>query len=672
MLMTVVAAFSMGQVGDTIFIKSLKELTEQAGKSDVTVKMKAGVYNYKSSKYSQNLIFKRFQDGKEVKDLNASTLIHFSGKNSTYILTGAIINIDTKLHREFGKNELYEILVSGKGNVIKGLTVKDASDDNPVHRAEMLHVMGDDNTISNADLFVQGSTPYGYGHLLGKGRNPLVPLHKHSVLLVTGQNTKLLNCKVVTHAYGHAIFMQGAVNTLLKNCYVEGKMRPTNEMLAETSGLANGADFKSDYPPGKIMPNEMKSLSEDGIRTYPSGGLHGRRTKGVTVINCTVKNMRSGFDLSANLPPTKVIGSTAIGCQEKGFSIGTDGVIENSKGDALYGPLLTFVGNNVKNCKVQLELVDTVSIYKVNRLAEINGSGHQITLTNYQGKKRSIESPIVFGESFWDDVHRYRKPDAPHGSFAGAENIKLMNYTGMPVRLNDLSINCSISNALKVNQPEVINAGVGGNNTLDLESRIDKDVLSQNPDLTIIMVGTNDKLNLSKLVSYEDYEAKLNQMILRLKDAGSDVLIMSAPPGDSTYIYARNGRSNYPDAPNVMLDSLRNIVKQLAEQNAIMFLDLFEEFSNLNLPLHNQDVFFRNVYNYGKNDGVHPTDVGYYVIAKKVFLYLKTNDLLGQYSKIICFGDSITSGSSERGKGANDCRNYPCFLNDMLQENAYK
>lgn len=448
-LLVVAVVFSV-QAGnnsrDTIFIKSLSKLAHYAGKSNVLVKMKSGEYTLNSIKKNKAYVFKRDASSKKSADFHIGALIHFSGNNSRYFLSGVVINIDTKLHENFKKSEFSEFLVSGNNNYIKGLKGKDIGEHVPANRVQMLRVMGDDNTIENADLFVHGSTPYGYGHLLGKGKNALVPLHKHSVLLVEGTNTKLLGCKVVTHAYGHGIFMQGAVNTLLKDCYVEGKMRPTNEMLAETSSLAFDAGFKSDYPPGKIMPNEIKSLSEDGIRAYPSGGLNGRRTQGITVINCTVKNMRSGFDLSANLPPTKIVGSTAIGCQEKGFSVGTNGVIEDSKGDALYGPLITFVGNSVKDCIVDLKLVDTVSEYHVARLAEINGSGHKITIRNYEGRKRSIETPIVFGESFWDDVHRYRQPNAKAGAFAGAKNIKLFNYTGMPVVLTDLAVNCMVTN----------------------------------------------------------------------------------------------------------------------------------------------------------------------------------------------------------------------------------
>ncbi|HEX2949579.1 MAG TPA: GDSL-type esterase/lipase family protein, partial [Armatimonadota bacterium] len=41
---------------------------------------------------------------------------------------------------------------------------------------------------------------------------------------------------------------------------------------------------------------------------------------------------------------------------------------------------------------------------------------------------------------------------------------------------------------------EVLNAGVGGNNTRMLLERLDADVLAQHPDLVVLMVGTNDAL----------------------------------------------------------------------------------------------------------------------------------------------------------------------------------
>ncbi|MEP3837809.1 MAG: GDSL-type esterase/lipase family protein [Algibacter sp.] len=642
---------------DTIFINSVEKLAKYAKKSNVLVKMKPGEYYINSIKTGALSIFKYGENNKKKGDFRIGSLIHFSGNNSQYFLTGVTLNIDGKLHKNYPKSEFSEFLVSGNNNYIEGLKGRDIGSHVPAHRVQMMRVMGDNNTIKNADLFVHGSTPHGYGHLLGKGRGALVPLHKHSVLLVEGKNTKFLGCKVVSHAFGHGIFMQGAINTLFKDCYVEGQMRPTNDMLAETSGLAYDVGFKSDYPPGKILPNEIKSLSEDGIRAYPSGGLSGRRTQGVTVINCTVKNMRSGFDLSANLPPTKIIGSTAIGCQEKGFSVGSDAVIENSKGDALYGPLITFVGNNIKNCKVELELTDLVSEYKVSRLAEINGSGHHITIRNYQNKKRSIESPIVFGESFWDDVHRYRNPDAPKGRYAGAKDIQLFNYTGMPVELNDLAVNCTVTNK-EVTQ-KVVNAGIGGNTTKDLLKRIDKDVLAGNPGLVILMVGTNDMLNSKKMMDYNNYRANLNILIQKIKSAGSELVLMNPIPADSEYLFERHDKSLFTESPNEKLDKAGNIVASLAKENNVHFYDLNAKFKALNLPQHNQDLLIKNEKNSGKKDGVHPTALGYRFIAQNVYYFLNESELLKSNKSIICFGDSITRGG---GKGEN----YPAYLNELI------
>lgn len=644
---------------DTIFIKSVKQLAKYAKKSNVLVKMKQGEYTINSIGIGELSVFKRGASSKKKGDFRIGSLIHFSGNNSKYFLTGVALNIDGKLHQNYPKSEFSEFLVSGNNNHIEGLKGKDVGEHVPAHRVQMLRVMGDDNTIKNADLFVHGSYPYGYGHLLGKGGNALVRTQKHSVLLVEGTNTKLLGCKVVSHAFGHGIFMQGAVNTLLKDCYVEGKMRSTNEMLSETSGPAFSVGFRSDYPPGKILPNEIKSLSEDGIRTYPQGGLNDRRTQGVTVINCTVKNMRSGFDLSANLPPTKIIGSTAIGCQEKGFSIGNDGIIEYSKGDAKYGPLITFVGNDVRNCKVDLELVATVSEYKVSRLAEINGSGHTITIRNFQGKKRSIKSPIVFGESFWDDVHRYRKPKASNGAFAGAKNIQLFNYTDMPVKLNDLSVNCTITNSeVKKN---VINAGVGGNTTKDLLKRVDRDVIAKKPDLVIMMVGTNDMLNSKKMVDYKTYTSNLKTLIDKIKSNGSELVLMSPIPADSAYLFTRHDRHLFKETPNDKIDKISEIVKELAMENRVLFFDLNAEFKALNLPQHNKDLLIKNKKNSGRKDGVHPTALGYRFIAQHVYHFLKENKLLKQNQNIICFGDSITRGG---GQGAN----YPTYLDELIVE----
>lgn len=403
----------------------------------------------------------------------------------------------------------------------------------------------------------------------------------------------------------------------------------------------------------------MKSLSEDGIRAYPAGGLNARRTQGIMVVNCTVKNMRSGFDFSASLPPVKIVESTALGCQEKGFSLNSGGVIEKSKGDALYGPLITFIDKNIKNCKVDLELINTVSEYDVPRVAEINGLGHHITIRNYKNKKRSIQSPIVFGESFWADVHRYRDSSKAHGTYGGAENIKLFNYTGMPVKLNDLSVNCLVTNSEKTKK--VTNAGIGGNATKDLLKRVDKDVIANKPDLVIMMVGTNDMLNSNKMIDYKTYTSNLETLIKKIKSSGIELVLMSPIPADSVYLFSRHDKSLFSETPNQKIGEVGKIIKDLASENEVYFYDLNAEFKALNLPIHNQDMLIKNEKNSGKKDGVHPTALGYLFMAQHVSRFLKENKLLKPNQSVICFGDSITRGGAQ---GAN----YPAYLNELIVE----
>lgn len=191
---------------------------------------------------------------------------------------------------------------------------------------------------------------------------------------------------------------------------------------------------------------------------------------------------------------------------------------------------------------------------------------------------------------------------------------------------------------------QVINAGVGGNNTDNLLARLEKDVLSKKPDLVILMVGTNDLLNSKKMISYQRYQQNLKQLVKAITENGSEMVLMSSPPVDSTYLFERHDRKLFDAAPNVKMDSARNIVAQIANEHNLKFIDLYQVFSDMDLPKHNEDLFFRNQKNVGVHDGVHPTTLGYHFIGETVFYFLKEHKLLKPNQKLMCFGDSITRG----------------------------
>ena len=210
---------------------------------------------------------------------------------------------------------------------------------------------------------------------------------------------------------------------------------------------------------------------------------------------------------------------------------------------------------------------------------------------------------------------------------------------------------------------QVLNKGVSGNNTMQLLQRIDTDVIHENPDLVIIMAGTNDLLNSKKMISYGDYAQNLKLIVTKIKEGGSQVMIMSPPSVDSVYLFMRHDRSLYQKAPNKIMDSVRHIVQTVAAENDALFLDLFEKFTALGIPKHNEDLFLRNQMNSGVSDGVHPTALGYHFIAEHVFQFLSKNRLINKDLKIICFGDSITKGA-----GVDKQKGYPAILAQLIED----
>jgi hypothetical protein len=430
-----------------VIIDSLAGLADYAGRDHVRVKMQPGVYLLNDATMARAAEVKYPEvAGKAAGSYRVNTLIHFAGSDSAYDLTGVVIHLDTKLHQTV-RGPLDKLFISGHRTTISGLEFVDQGDTPPGRGGlRMLHVIGDGNRIENVTLRARGSAPYGYGNLLGKGGNALVPLYKQSCLLITGRDNRIIGAKVIARVFGHGIVMQGAVNTLIQGCYVEGELRLTDDMLKETSGPAHKVGFQSDYPPGKIMPGQMVALSEDGIRAYPRGGQVGeRRTETVTVIDCTVRNMRSGVDLAAAGGKVTVTGCTAIGATEKGYSIPTGGEITRSAGDAMYAPLLSLHEKNGRNCQVELRLLSPTSAYPPSRLAEINGSNHRIVIAPDPAGEPSRPLPIVFGASFWADVQHFRDPAATLESLTGARGIELHNLTTMPVVLGPTARDCVVT-----------------------------------------------------------------------------------------------------------------------------------------------------------------------------------------------------------------------------------
>ncbi|WP_282123100.1 hypothetical protein [Algibacter mikhailovii] len=421
-----------------IKVHSLRELAAYTSQSNNVIILAPGVYQMQE--YLTDEVIKSVVPD----EVGRYAMINFSGNNNVFDFSGVTIEVDTKLLSVF-KARVSEFYVSGNNVHIKGLTVIDLGNHPTYKGGHSFTVAGDDAKIEKVTLNMNGSFPYGYGDLLGKGKGALVSLKKHSGMCVEGLNDTIIDCSIYSKAYGHCFFVQGGRNVLFENCYAEGVTRTTNEMLSEVSGPAFDVNFKSVYKDydgeNKIPSGYTKSLNECGFRMYGKGGVKGLRTGAVTAINCVAKNTRIGFAFADVNGEVLIKNCKTEGC-EAGYNV-TGVKVENSRGDVVNGPLLYV--NKGKVSDIELELLPTESRSKVHALACIAGDNHKITLRSWRNMARGQLLPIKIGAT---------RPPATNGfspfGEANTSNIILTNLTRMPVELNSKSRFCKLMSNGKV------------------------------------------------------------------------------------------------------------------------------------------------------------------------------------------------------------------------------
>lgn len=408
-----------------IKISSLEELSKYASKSGNTIVMEPGVYRLTDYLNSDSIGIRR--DHKEFQ------LITFSGSNNVFNLKGVEIELDTEI-RTLLNPPIHsdEFLISGSNNFFLGLTIRCVGQGTSPG-GTVLQVAGEANILKNITLYVTGAYPYGYGDLFGKGKQKETTIkhRKHSGLLVTGNESKIYGCKVYNRSFGHCFFIQQHPrNVYFEDCYAEGEIRSTDEILAETSGPAFDIKFKTwtknregEYV---VTPGYMKSLCEDGFRTYG-------KCENITFKNCTAKNTRGGFELRFN--KAHVENCTTIGT-ERAYWIGDNTTLINCRGDANYGPLLFVEGSNVN---VELFVDSTESDRLVHSLITVLGENNKVVLRPYRGKKRKQELPILIG--YTPPLHGESMSPYSEEEVIG---LNLINETGMAISIGKMVKNSTI------------------------------------------------------------------------------------------------------------------------------------------------------------------------------------------------------------------------------------
>ncbi len=150
-------------------------------------------------------------------------------------------------------------------------------------------------------------------------------------------------------------------------------------------------------------------------------------------------------------------------------------------------------------------------------------------------------------------------------------------------------------------------AGVAGHNTAQGLSRIQKDVIDQNPDIVVIFFGTNDlRVDSIKHVKFRDYKNNLTQMIKKIKRSDAEVVVCTLPPINETVYYTRHEKAVYDAHGGLtnLIQGYRSTAMKVAEKNEVALVDL-----NQLLLKHPEWL---------SPDGVHPSAAGTRIIAKLI------------------------------------------------------
>ncbi len=436
-----------------VSVTNLAELARVAAADGQTIRLEPGVY--RMADYLTPEVLTEIKAGVDHKQARPPVpMFVFRGGGNRFDLRGVVIEIDTSLYKLLPQGGYTRcLIVAGAGNMISGLSIRNTGP-NQGSGGNILSLAGERTVLEDVTLHVHGSFPYGYGDLLGKGGPNLVPLQKQSGIQILGSDSILRRCRVFSRALGHCFYIQVGARIRLEDCYAEGVMRSTTDMLRDTAGPAFDLGFRSVYEnrDGRhvITPGYMKSLVEDGFRTYGDAGS-------VTLVNCTAVNTRAGFEIGAkdDVPiKTIVENCVARGC-ERGYLIGSQTVVRRCSGDAVNGPLLYLRGG--RDSEVELELCGGGPLATVHVLATIAGTGHRVRLTDGDHTPNRPQLPIMLG--FGMPQHaEMSSPIRP----AEAKDIILVNeIVTAPILTSDQVVDAKVESQSRTLTDAVLRASPG-------------------------------------------------------------------------------------------------------------------------------------------------------------------------------------------------------------------
>lgn len=167
----------------------------------------------------------------------------------------------------------------------------------------------------------------------------------------------------------------------------------------------------------------------------------------------------------------------------------------------------------------------------------------------------------------------------------------------------------------KADKYTFIGAGHEGNTVLNLQTRLERDVLNKRPDIVFIYIGINDVWkvinNPPTNTPLDKYEFGLRELITKTKATGANVILCTP-----SVIGEKHDGSNPQDA---LLEQYAAVSRKVAKENKAKLCDLRKAFIQY-LKQNNPDNKEKDILTI---DRVHLNDEGNKLVAKQMLKFLK-------------------------------------------------
>lgn len=153
-----------------------------------------------------------------------------------------------------------------------------------------------------------------------------------------------------------------------------------------------------------------------------------------------------------------------------------------------------------------------------------------------------------------------------------------------------------------------INAGVPGNTTAQALRRMPEDVLAHDPDVVVILFGTNDsRIDNAKVhVPVDKYRANLEQMIKACTRNKARVVLCTVPPINPEPYFKRHEKKTF--------DAAGGLARLLAEYRAAAL----RVAASRKVPVVDLNQILLREPGWMGSDGVHPRKRGNTIIARHI------------------------------------------------------